>query len=229
LEKTVDKKTSIGIMIIGIIGLFFLFILGNVPAVKAEDAKSVEGVWDVQSSWDGIQGGRYTIVRKDEGYAVSADGKDLGIFYGSPTQIMSITTPSYDVLRRLFRRAATDEAALSALGQLAGKVTKRDRITVSSDGLSAVYAEDKINVSYDSTGRLVDYGIDPFVNLTTLSRVASAKVESPVVNTNDAQLAAAIKAYNEKCGGQLEPNSTLAVQCQQEAQFLQNQIANSKK
>ncbi len=173
-------------VVLALLFIVSLIVLGNMRVVKAEEPATVEGEWVIQSSYDGKGiGSRHTIVRKDGGYEVfwtSSDttapySKSIGLFYGSPTQIMSTETPSYDDLLFTFsgqiaKNPGSAVAARSAIGQLAGKATRRDRITVSSDGLSAEFAEDKILISLDVTGRLLSSEIEPFANVTILVRAA---------------------------------------------------------
>jgi hypothetical protein len=135
------KKLTPVVSLRAVLGLGFivaLFVFGNIPAVKAQDASSLEGEWIVQSSWDSKEiGSRTTIVRKGDEYKVTsnapiAQGHNISPFYGTPTQIMATHTPSYDDLVYMF--SPKSDLQRSALEQAADKVTKRLRITLSSDG-----------------------------------------------------------------------------------------------
>jgi hypothetical protein len=180
MRKVMTLASEQVVLRVWFIILFSLF--GNITTVKAEDIQSLEGEWIIQSSWDRDQtGGRYIIEREGAGYAVKFRARNasippvrghLGLFYGSPNQIMATSTPSYDDLVDIFD--PKNDLERSALRQLAGKVTQRYRIILSFDGRSADYDSDHLNLSYDNrTGRLLNYDIVPFADKTTLMRVAS--------------------------------------------------------
>ncbi len=97
---------------------------------------------------------------------------------------MATYIASYDDLIDEFGNPQ-DDAFRSALRQLAGKVTKRRRITLLADGRSAEYACDTLYVNYGMrSGLLVNYEIQPFAAIITLVRVSGpeqAKAKRPLL------------------------------------------------
>lgn len=129
-----------------VLALCSLVVTGNVLTAKAEDAQTLEGEWAVTSTWTDTEvGGKFKIVRKGDLYdalftprsEIRGTVSSIIIpYYGSPTQIMAVNTPSYEELVRNFK-AQSDAALKSALRKLAGKVTEKRRITLSADGRTA--------------------------------------------------------------------------------------------
>lgn len=199
-----------------VLGFWFIvlfFIFGNIPAVKADDTQTVEGEWEIQSSWDGMDiGSRYAITHKDDGYHVieataGSQSENSGlVYYGSPTQITATKTLSYDDLLRMFSKeisgnSASASAVRTALPQLADKVTIKHRITVFPDGHSAEHAEDGILIFFDTNGQMTRYEITPFAHILTLARVLPEN--SKVENRGD-------HAYQADCG-KVDPNRTTPI------------------
>jgi hypothetical protein len=119
-------------------------------------------------------GAKYTIVREGEGYEVIISkpnapvpyNSSIVLFYGTPTQIMTTYTPSYADMVYMF--PATSDENRSALRQLAGEITERYRMTLSSDGRSVEYVTDDLKIF--GTGSSVKYKIVPFARASTLVR-----------------------------------------------------------
>jgi hypothetical protein len=177
--------------VLGICFIFLLFVFGNIPAVKAENNLSLEGMWVVQSSnVAGHIGNRKLIERNGDGYDVSEDStnsgghssSDMTLYYGTPTQIMRTITPTLETLLYEFKCSESDTAPCKAISNLAGKATRRERYTLSSDGLSAIEEADQIYYDYGTvSGRLLNYGSDPWYFKQTLVRIP--KSPPPVPNT----------------------------------------------
>ena len=141
--------------------------------VNYEEQATIEGVWEVKSDWDDYRiGARYTIVREGDGYKVNfsspnpnakSGSKNIGLWYGTPSRIMVTYTLSFDDLVYMFCGAnEPSDAQRSRYGQLAGKITAKQIIALSSDGRSVEKYEDRPEISYDvKTGRLLNYKLIP--------------------------------------------------------------------
>ena len=155
-----------------------LLVLGDISAVKAEGTQSLEGEWVVTSSggenWNGL-----TIMRQDGGYNVSAkdsSGPKIweGFYQGNANQIVTSRTVTSEGL-------AADGFPGPVINALAGKIARRFKFTLSSDGQSAEFVQDQLAIYYyQNTGEFSDYRIVP--KTTTLVRVApTAPVYEPAL------------------------------------------------
>jgi hypothetical protein len=192
-------------------GLLFCLVLSvavlcNIQTVKAQSNLTVEGVWVVTSTndFDTYAGDRYVIVREGNGYSITHKPQNplpassyikTDLYYGTPTQIMVTVALSYDDLVHMYRGTGLSSATLM---EWAGKIIKRYQFTLSGDGRSAEYANDKPRLSQNPrTGRIISYEIIPYAYKTTLARISGPpKVE----NRSD-------RAYQADCGS-VDPNRT---------------------
>jgi hypothetical protein len=166
-----------------------LINLADVKPVHAGQQRTVEGVWRVTSSKQYKDGG-YSIVRQGAGYNVTTanDGgrgpyHGVGMYYGSPTDIMANLTPSFEALMSMVEGKNIPS---SAIGELAGKVTLRFRFTLSPDGRSLEQTWDVLMVyHYAATGRLARYEIMPFADRATLARVDEPAAPPAPVDLRD--------------------------------------------
>lgn len=190
--NAMGRLTSGTNFIAKIFGFWFViapFTIGILPAAIAQDNASLEGKWLVKSSTesDSKTGKVLTIRREGDAYKCSyyppadagAEGArcEASTFYGSPTQIMTSSTPSYECLLYIFSNSEITDVVRSVLHQLAGKYTSRNRITLSPDGRFAEHEQDNVDIKFDSSGRLVSYSIDPWYFQEHLERIT---LEDPV-------------------------------------------------
>jgi hypothetical protein len=144
--------------------------------VTVEEAPTLEGQWMVQSSWDkNAIGRRYTITRQGDDYQVtfsSPNPTKSHLFHGTPTQITTTYTPSYDDLLYMFTPGSN--LARTVVRNMANHVTDTLRITLSSDGQSAEYdSGDYTKIAFDPhTGRLLNSAVTPFARKETLVRIS---------------------------------------------------------
>ena len=186
-------------MVWGICSIVFLVVAGNLQVTKAEDVLTVEGEWEVISTndFDINVGDRYTVVREGSGYDIRLNPRissseiqyiATGLYNGTTTQITVSVALTYDDLAHIYKGTGLSAAAL---GEWADKIIKRYQFTLSADGRSAIYANDKPRLSQDPrTGRIISYEIIPYAYKTHLKRISGP---TTVENRSD-------RAYQADCG-----------------------------
>jgi len=155
-----------------------LVVAADIQTAKGENILTVEGVWVTTSSNYPDKDGGYTIVRQGDGYNAipknAGPGKKyhgVGLYYGSSTEIMAKSNPSFDALMDMF---GGENIPTSILRELAGKVNLRFKFKLSADGQSMEHSHDYIMVHYyKDTGRLQRYEIMPYGDKAILVRVAT--------------------------------------------------------
>lgn len=173
--------------------LSFGFLV-NIEILKAEDATTVEGVWEMVSTnaegWQRDAGAKMKIVRKDGGYEVTSIGGIQTIFSGDGTSIV------YTYLEDLGgepgeRHGAGDNIPEEVKRQVSGqKVPINISYEVSADGNYLTRSQDGKWLYWDTEPavRFTNYEIKPSFYRVTFKRISGPTQSSPPVSDAIAQV-----------------------------------------
>jgi len=181
--------------------IFILLVFGNIPAVKAEEPLTVEGVWlQVSASSPALErfnGKRRSITKTVGGYEVSwTDNTNFTTYTGSPTRIV------YTYLEDLVEPNEVHGGG-STIPEKVKQQAPKQKIplnvsyTLSADGNYLTREEDAKWLNWDGQQNFTNYEIKSGYYKSTFKRISvPAKAENRVE-----------KAYQANCEV-VDPNRT---------------------